>query len=86
MRRINPHTVGNRILTHLKSATDLTATQLARAINAKPSTVSVAVLRLLRHGKLKLAPKPGPRGGKAYRLNPSTDPNAWDRLRENELL
>jgi predicted transcriptional regulator len=76
--------ITERLLEYLKNDPDLTATQLAHAIKAKP--VSVAVLRLLKTGKIVRSTKPGPRGGKTYKVPPTPDPTLWDRLRDNDLL
>lgn len=78
--------ISDRIIDVLKDAPAMTATQLAKAIKASPASVSVAVLRLVKRGRIVRTAKPGPRGGKTYAVPATPDPTLWDRLRENDLL
>lgn len=81
-----PGSITTRVLQTLKDEPSLTATELAHRIGEKPASVSVAVLRLFKEGKIIRSLKPGPRGGKTYKLPPPPEANLWDRLRDGDLL
>ena len=75
-----------RLMAYLKSNPNLSAAQLAHALNAKPAHVNNTLKRLLKFGRISRSPKPGPRGGKTYDLPPTPAPTLWERLRDNNLL
>jgi predicted transcriptional regulator len=75
-------TLPQRILkTLLDGDEPLTASQVARKLKAPAASVSTALLRLYKRGKIIRATKPGPRGGQTYTIPPQPRPSLWEAIR-----
>jgi len=75
----------DRIRIYLRGTPNRTATQIARALDARPSAVNSYVRNMAVLGELEITEGGGPRGGDTYREK-AKSASAWERLLGDDLF